>query len=112
MRHDVAVQRPACNPKAIADVLDGDGSRLVELERQGKGLAVNGFRPAATPAPTAGAGEAGQWPFPQEIPCEFRQRARHLKKAHSTEFSGGVDPSSSKASTREDLPIEEPVCCG
>ena len=89
MRHDVAVQRPACNPKAIADVLDGDGSRLVELERQGKGLAVNGFRPAATPAPTAGAGEACQCPFPQEIPFEFRKRARHLKKAHSIAFSGG-----------------------
>jgi hypothetical protein len=34
------------------------------------------------------------------------------KIPHSTEFSGGVDPSASKASRREDLPIEEPVCCG
>jgi hypothetical protein len=89
-RHEVAGQRPACNPQAIADMLDGDGARLVELERQGKGLAVNGLRPAATLAPTAGAGEAGQGPFPQEMPFEFRQRARHLQKERAS-GRGGIN---------------------
>src|SRR5215831_19396179 len=31
---------------------------------------------------------------------------------HSTQFSGGVCPHSSKASRREDLEVEEPVACG
>ena len=106
MRHDVAVQRPACNPKAIADVLDGDGSRLAELERQGIGLAVHGFRPAATPAPTAGVGVAGQCPFPQEIPFEFHKRARHLKKELA---SGRGDINRLDHAVESDLPAVKRV---
>src|SRR2546428_13067706 len=47
----------------------------------------------------------------RSLPARAVYEAFQREISHSTQFSGGVDHCSSKASRREDLEIEQPIAC-
>src|SRR5215813_4470931 len=86
----VAIERATGNAEARTDTLHRTRLRLIELDRHGKGLRIDGLRPASTPPPLACTLETRTGAFPDEVPFEFRKGSRDLKK-ELAEGRRGVD---------------------